>query len=103
MRYKLHTFILVVLLAFAIGAGSGVALVSSLACVAITGKIVDRDSGSRRVRKSVEDWRYILDICDEARDDCELSEEIEDVSSVSRRGERVVAKLLLVEAIVVIM
>lgn len=27
--------------------------------------MVDKASGSRRVRKSVDDWRYVLDICEE--------------------------------------
>lgn len=104
VRYKDQTLIRVVLLAFAIGAGSGVAFVSSASCVAITGKIVERDSGSRRVRKSVEDCRYILEICDEAcREDVEFREDIDEVSNcedvgVSRVGASVVAKLLLVEA-----
>lgn len=68
--------------------------------------MVDRDSGKRRVRKRVEDWRYILEICEEAcREDVEFREDMEEVRSceevsVSRVGARVVA-MLLVEVIVV--
>lgn len=62
VRYKLHTFIRVVRLALDMGAGSGSAFVSSDAGGVRTGRIVERDSGNRRVRKSVEDCRYILEI-----------------------------------------
>jgi len=67
--------------------------------------MVESDSGSRRVRKRVEDWRYIFDICEEP---CleECREEIEEPRScceevrVSRVGVRVVA-MEPMEAIVV--
>lgn len=63
----------------------------------ITGRIVDKDSGNRRVRKSVDACRYILVICDEVwREEAEPSEEIEEESNcederVSLVGLRVVA------------
>jgi hypothetical protein len=65
----------------------------------MTGSIVERDSGSRRVRKRVEDWRYILDIwdeeCREEADDADREEIDEEMSwdddSVSLVGLRVVA------------
>jgi hypothetical protein len=63
----------------------------------MTGKIVDRDSGNRRVRKSVEACLYILEICEEAwRVEEVLREEMEeerscDDESVSLVGLRVVA------------
>jgi hypothetical protein len=94
VRYKLQTFIRVVRDALAIGAGS---FVSSGLGGVMTGRIVERDSGSRRVRKSVEDWRYIFEICDEVcRDEVLFDrDEIEEVRScdednVSRVGARVV-------------
>jgi hypothetical protein len=72
----------VVRLAFAIGAGSWVALESSVGCEVITGSMVDNDSGSRRVRNSVEDCLYILEIWEEAcREDEELREAIEELRS----------------------
>jgi hypothetical protein len=91
--------ILVVRLAFEIGAGSGSAFgfVSSGIDGVMTGMIVERDSGNRRVRNSVDDCLYILEICEEAcRVEEELREEIEEESSwddesVSRVGLRVVA------------
>lgn len=56
----------VVLDAFAMGADSS----DSSEDAVMTGRIVDRDSGRRRVRNSVEDCRYILVIWDEPlRDD----------------------------------
>jgi len=57
VRYRLQTFILVVRLAFEMGVGSKFALVSSAVGGVMTGRMVERDSGSRRVRKSVEDCR----------------------------------------------
>jgi len=97
VKYKLQTFIRVVRDALAIGAGSGVALVSSGLGGVMTGRIVESDSGNRRVRKSVEDWRYIFEICDEVcRDEVLFDrDEIEEVRScdednVSRVGARVV-------------
>ena len=75
MRYRLQTFILVVRLAFEIGVGSRFALVSSGAAGVITGRIVERDSGSRRVRKRVDDCRYILEIWEEACRELELVRE----------------------------
>lgn len=78
--------------ALAIGAGSGEALLSSGFGGVITGSIVERDSGSRRVRKRVDDCLYILDIWEEfCREEVELErEDIEDVRRVSRVGLRVV-------------
>lgn len=105
VRYKLQTFIRVVRDAFETGAGSVSALVSSEAGGVITGRIVERDSGNRRVRNNCEDCRYILEIWEEA---CRVEEDREvtdDVSSceevkVSLVGLRVVAMEPL-EAIVV--
>jgi hypothetical protein len=63
----------------------------------MTGRIVESDSGSRRVRKSVDACLYILEICEEAcRVEEELRDEMEEESSwddesVSRVGARVVA------------
>ena len=56
VRYKLQTFILVVREAFDIGAGSTTAPFTSPGGLEeITGRIVERDSGSRRVKNSVDD------------------------------------------------
>ena len=55
MRYKLQTLTRVVFPAFEMGAASGSALVSSVGGGVITGRIVERDSGNRRVKKSVDD------------------------------------------------
>ena len=71
----------------------------------MTGRIVDRDSGNRRVKNSCEDCRYILEICEEACRVEEDREETDDESSceevkVSLVGLRVVATEPL-EAIVV--
>ena len=62
----------------------------------ITGRIVERDSGSRRVKKRDEDCRYILDIWEEA---CREEEESSCEDRVSRVEERVVA-IDVVEAII---
>lgn len=105
VRYKLQTFIRVVRDAFEMGAGSGSAFVSSEAAGVITGRIVDRDSGNRRVKNNCDDCRYILEIWEEAcRVLDEEREETDDVRSceevkVSLVGLRVVAKEPL-EAIV---
>jgi hypothetical protein len=83
-------------LALAIGAGSGVASASSVGWGVITGRIVERDSGNLRVRKSVDDCRYVLEICDEGcLEDMELREDDSswDEVNVSRVGVRVVAML----------
>jgi hypothetical protein len=58
VRYKLHTLILVVRLApreMGAGSGSAFGFVSSRAGGVMTGRIVESDSGRRRVRKSVDD------------------------------------------------
>lgn len=53
--------------AFAIGAPSPLpSALSSAGGGVMTGRIVERDSGNRRVKKRVEACRYILEICDEA-------------------------------------
>jgi len=60
VRYKLHTFIRVVLDALAIGAGSTLDVLPFKSCstgAVITGKMVDNDSGKRRVKKSVDACR----------------------------------------------
>jgi hypothetical protein len=79
-------------LALATGAGSDEGVSSGFGGV-MTGRMVERDSGSRRVRKRVDDCRYILEIWDEAcRKEVELErEEMEEVRRVSRVGLRVVA------------
>lgn len=47
----------------------------------IRGCMVDKASGSRRVRKSCEDCRYVLDICDgEWREGVDDSDDIDDES-----------------------
>jgi hypothetical protein len=68
----------------------------------MTGRIVESDSGNRRVRKRVEDCRYIFEICDEVcREEVLFDrDEIEEVRScdednVSRVGLRVVATELV--------
>ena len=104
MRYRLQTFILVVLLALEIGAGSLEPLASSPGGV-MTGSIVESDSGNRRVRKRVEDWRYILDICEEpcleeCKEEIELPRSCCEEVRVSRVGVRVVA-MEPIEAIVI--
>ena len=99
VRYKLHTFILVVRLAVAIGALSSllsVTVSSSLAAGVMTGRIVERDSGRRRVRKSVEACLYILEICEEVCRELDDSEDMEELRSceeerVSLVGDKVVA------------
>ena len=98
VRYRLQTLILVVRDAFAIGAESPLVLVavSSPLGGLITGSIVERDSGSLRVRNKVEDCRYILDICEEAcREEVLFDRILEDNSCdeecVSRAGLRAVA------------
>jgi hypothetical protein len=63
VRYRLQTLIRVVREALATGAGSEASF-SGLDGV-MSGRMVDRASGSRRVRKSVDDWRYVLDMCEE--------------------------------------
>lgn len=87
--YNVQTLILVFREALATGAGSEVPLVPS-ECVdggVINGKIVDRASGSRRVRNSVDDWRYVLEMeeaeagraeVDEAREAMEEEIALED-------------------------
>jgi len=82
VRYRLHTLILVVREDLATGAGSKVVpLGSSDGGGVMSGRTVDRASGSRRVRKSVEDWRYVLEILDEdgwrAEDTEDESDDIE--------------------------
>ena len=63
----------------------------------MTGRMVERDSGRRRVRKSVDACLYILEIWEEAcRVEDELRDEMEEErsceeDSVSRVGARVVA------------
>lgn len=62
--YNVQTLILVFRDALATGAGSAVPLLP-LACVVggvIKGKMVERASGSRRVRNKVDDWRYVLEM-----------------------------------------
>lgn len=76
VRYRLQTLILVVREAFATGAGSAEAPESSSDGGVMRGRMVDRASGSRRVRKSVDAWRYVLDMCDEEF----LAEEMEEES-----------------------
>lgn len=89
VRYNDQTFILVVRLALATGASSEGK--SSEFGGVITGWMVERDSGSRRVRKSVDDCRYILEIWDEVCREEELErEEMEEVRRLSRVGLRVV-------------
>lgn len=99
VRYKLQTLTRVFRAAFAIGALSpllSVTVSSSLGGL-ITGRIVESDSGNRRVKKRVDACLYIFEICEEAcREVEEEREEIEDVrsweeESVSRVGESVVA------------
>lgn len=93
VRYKLQTFIRVVFPALDIGAGSGLAFVSSRGAGVITGRIVERDSGKRRVRKRVEACLYILEIWEEAcRELKEERDDIEEVRRVELVGLRVVAK-----------
>jgi hypothetical protein len=69
----------VVLDALAIGTGSLLETLPFRSCSVggvITGKIVERDSGRRRVRKSVDACRYILEMCEEPwREEEELVEE----------------------------
>ncbi len=43
------------------------------ASMPITGARVDKDSGSLRVRKRVEDWRYIFEIWEPWREEVELA------------------------------
>jgi hypothetical protein len=82
VRYKLQTFIRVVRDAFEMGEGSRSAFVSSEAGGVITGRIVDRDSGNRRVKNNCEDCRYILEIWEDAcRVLDEEREETDDVRS----------------------
>jgi len=60
VRYKLHTLMRVVREALAIGAWSTMLVLpfeSVTVGAVMTGRMVDNDSGSRRVRKSVEDCR----------------------------------------------
>lgn len=58
----------VVRLAFATGAGSFSALDSAVSPRpeggVTRGRMVDRASGRRRVRKSCDDWRYVLEMCE---------------------------------------
>lgn len=71
VRYKLHTLILVLLLAFTIGAGSRAPLSEEISSegaeVVISGFNVKYDSDKRRVKKSVEACLYVLDIWEFAR------------------------------------
>jgi hypothetical protein len=91
VRYKLQTFIRVVRDAFEIGEGSGSAFVSSEAGGVITGRIVDRDSGNRRVKNSCEDCRYILEIWEEA---CRVVDEERDEMDEVRSCEEVKVSLV---------
>lgn len=83
VRYKLQTFILVLRDAVAIGAKPPDGPFSSAAGRVMTGKSVDNDSGSLRVRKRVEACRYIFVICEAAcREEVELErEEIDEPSN----------------------
>jgi hypothetical protein len=49
----------------ALATGAGSVESSSVPGGVMSGRVVDRASGSRRVRKSVDAWRYVLDMCDE--------------------------------------
>jgi hypothetical protein len=77
VRYKLQTFIRVVLEARATGAGSPS---SSCPDGVMSGSSVVSASGRRRVRKSVEAWRYVLEMCEDCfvdlDDDREEMEEV---------------------------
>jgi len=70
----------------------------------MTGSMVERDSGRRRVRNSVEDCLYILEIWDEVCREEDENDDMDEESSceeerVSWVGERTVA-IELEEAIV---
>lgn len=81
--YRVHTLILVFLDALATGAGSVVPITASEGGAAggvINGRIVVRASGKRRVKNSVEDWRYVLDTDDDEwrGEDDDASDDIEE-------------------------
>lgn len=59
VRYRLHSLTLVLREARAAGAGSPLSTGSG---GVMSGSRVDRASGRRRVRNSVEAWRYVLEI-----------------------------------------
>lgn len=79
--YSVQTLILVFREALATGAGSVVPFAPSEGGSGgvSNGRMVVRASGKRRVRKSVDDWRYVFETCDpdvraeadEVRDDIE--------------------------------
>jgi hypothetical protein len=68
VKYRLQTLILVDLLARAMGAGSSSAfarVVSPRPGGVTSGSRVESASGRRRVRNNCEDWRYVLEMCDD--------------------------------------
>lgn len=81
VKYRLHTLIRVDREARATGAGSKASVVgSSGAGGVMSGSTVERASGRRRVRKSVEAWRYVFVMWDDddewradERDEMELA------------------------------
>src|SRR3569833_298178 len=69
VRYRLQTLMRVVREAVATGAGSAASVESSFAGGVTRGRIVDKDSGSRRVKNSVEACLYVLEMLEgECRD-----------------------------------
>ncbi len=87
VRYRLQTFTLVVREALDTGAGSTTPWADSGLGGVMSGRRVDKASGSRRVRNSVDACRYVLEVFDE---ECraEVEEESDEMDDESRWFEK---------------
>ena len=86
VKYRLQTLILVDLLALAMGAGSSSVFaraVSPRPGGVTSGSRVESASGKRRVRNSCEDWRYVLDMCEDDWRDAAVEDASEDIDEDS--------------------
>lgn len=83
VRYKLQTLTLVGFEARATGGGSPCSVDSG---GVIKGRSVVRASGRRRVKKRVEAWRYVLDICEGWRDAVDDERDDIDESMLGAKG-----------------
>jgi hypothetical protein len=88
VRYRLQTLILAEREAPATGGGSSAPSEFSVGGL-MSGRRVDRASGSRRVRNNCDAWRYVLVTCEECRAlFAEESDDMEDERTCEgKRGE----------------